>query len=87
MDSWCTTAPSPFESIRAAFDMSFNEKGNPRSALIYQRYTKIEVACRHLRSALVAWRSCNQDLDFEFAGQHEEEEKLPSQIRHLNRMH
>ena len=86
MESWCTTAPFPFESMRAAPDTSFDENGNPGSAPSYQWYTKIEVAYRNRRSALVAWRSCDEELDFEFRDKLKEE-NVPNQIRRLNCMH
>ena len=86
MDSSRTTAELPFESMQAAPNTSFEENGNPGSAPRYQRSSKIEMSCRNLRSALFAWRSCEEEFNFEF--RHKlEQENLPNQIGRLNCMH
>ena len=86
MDSWRATAPFPSECMQAAPDTSFNKYGNPGSAQNYQWYTKIEVACRNPRSALLALRSCDEELDYQFQLKLEEE-NLRNQIRLLNPLH
>ena len=70
----------------SAPDTSFDEHRNPGSAPSYQWYTKIEVACQNFRNALVQWRKCNEELDWEFRNSLVETD-LPHQTAGLNRMH
>ena len=86
IDSWCKTALFAFRSMPAAPDRSFNENRTPGSAPSYRWYTKIQVACQNVRSALVAWQSCDEELDLEFRNKFQEDD-LPNQIRRLNCMH
>ena len=79
IDSWCKTALFAFRSMPAAPDRSFNENRTPGSAPSYRWYTKIQVACQNVRSALVAWQSCDEELDLEFRSKFKEED-LPNQI-------
>ena len=86
MDSWRKTPPFPFASMRAAPDMSFDKSGTPGSATSYQWYTKIELVCHNVRSALLNYWICEEERDWEFRNKLKEE-NLPNQIRRLHRMH
>ena len=78
IDSWRKTALFCYESMRADPDTSFDHNGTPGSAPRYQWYTKIQVACQNLLSALVAWQHCDEELDWKFRS-YLEEENLPNQ--------
>ena len=80
-DSWGRPAPFPYGMARSAPDTSFDG-----GKLGYQWYTKIKVACQNFRAALVDWRHCDKELDWEFR-QNLSEYDLSSQIARLNRMH
>ena len=84
IDSWRKTAPFPHDTMRTAPDTSFDESGTPGSAPSYQWYGKTEVAT--FPKALVDWRKCDEDLEWEYRNSLVET-NLPDQIARLNRMH
>ena len=47
IDSWHKKASFPYDTMRSAPDMSFDEHGNAGSKPSYQWYTKIGVACQN----------------------------------------
>ena len=65
VDSWGRTAPFPYKLARSAPDTSFDERGNVGGKPGYQWYTKIEIACQNFRAALLEWRRCDEELDWE----------------------
>ena len=84
IDRWRKTAPFPCDTMRTAPDTSFDESRTPGSARSYQCHTKTEVAT--FRKALVDWRKCHEDLEWEYRNSLVET-NLPDQIARLNRMH
>ena len=86
IDSWRKTAPFPYESVQTAPDTSVDKSGTPGSTPSYQWYARIEEACQKFRAALVAWRKCDQKLDWRYRNSLVDND-LPGQIAPLNRRH
>ena len=86
MEDWRTTASCPMYRMQAAPHTSFDGNGNLGNAPGYKSYGQKEVAYRQLRSALVALRNFNEEIDYQRRNQLEEEHLL-GKIIYLNGMH